>query len=294
MVRTRKGATVTRPILALWSDYSEAKGRWEDVDGGKLRVDSAEVLRGRAECPGDSQGTGALAEDGGQGDRERGSAGSVRRYVARRKTGQGEVFLPLYFGPGEEAQLDWGEATVIHNGVQRKVQLFCMKFCHSHVVFVRAYERANLESFLDGHVENLVKRSQRTFLTPLPEIPDLDTLNAKLAQDCLAERELAARQAKATERRLRQAGFPAAKDLADFDFTAAGLVNAYLEAREQRQVLRLEAHIARCQLLVVDELGYIPLDKLGAEHLFGFFSQCYERTSLKAKKGGAVPKTPTT
>jgi len=38
-----------------------------------------------------------------------------------------------------------------------------------------------------GHVENLVKRSQRTFLTPLPEVQDLDTLNAKLAQDCLAE-----------------------------------------------------------------------------------------------------------
>ncbi|MFH0980687.1 MAG: IS21 family transposase [Planctomycetota bacterium] len=178
-----------------------------------------------------------------------GSASSVRRYVAWRKTGQGEVFMPLYFGPGEEAQVDWGEATVIHNGVERKVQLFCMKLCHSHGVFVRAYERANLESFLDGHVrafaffggvpkriaydnlksavvwvgrgrqrrlnrrfmelrswylfdsrfcnvakgnekghvENLVKRSQRTFLTPLPEVQDLDTLNAKLAQDCLAE-----------------------------------------------------------------------------------------------------------
>ena len=63
-------------------------------------------------------------------------------------------------------------------------------------------------------------------------------------------------------------------------FTAAGLVNTYLEAREQRQVLRLEAQIGRCQLLVVDELGYLPLGKLGAEHLFGFFSQCYERTSL--------------
>ncbi len=33
-------------------------------------------------------------------------------------------------------------------------------------------------------------------------------------------------------------------------------------------------------LLVVDELGYISLDKVGAEHLFGCFSQCYERTSL--------------
>ena len=41
----------------------------------------------------------------------------------------------------------------------------------------------------------------------------------------LAERELAARQAKATERRLRQAGFPAAKDLAEFDFAAVPKLN---------------------------------------------------------------------
>jgi DNA replication protein DnaC len=63
-------------------------------------------------------------------------------------------------------------------------------------------------------------------------------------------------------------------------FTAAGLVNTYLEAREQRQLLRLEAQIGRCDLVVLDELGYIPLDKTGAAHLFGFFSHCYERTSL--------------
>lgn len=63
-------------------------------------------------------------------------------------------------------------------------------------------------------------------------------------------------------------------------FTAAGLVNTYLEAREERQVQRLESNIRRCDLIVVDELGYIPLDKIGAEHLFGFFSQCYEQVSL--------------
>jgi transposase len=89
-----------------------------------------------------------LREEHGYG----GSASSVRRYVASQRTNLGEVFLPLCFAPGEEAQVDWGEATVIENGVERKVQLFCMKFCHSHAVFVRAYERANLESFLDGHV----------------------------------------------------------------------------------------------------------------------------------------------
>ncbi len=63
-------------------------------------------------------------------------------------------------------------------------------------------------------------------------------------------------------------------------FTAAGLVNIYLEAREERKLLRLEANIRRSDLILIDELGYIPLDKVGAEHLFGFFSQCYEQVSL--------------
>ena len=63
-------------------------------------------------------------------------------------------------------------------------------------------------------------------------------------------------------------------------FTASGLVNTYIEAREERQVLRLEKQIRRNDLIVIDELGYIPLDRSGAEHLFGFFSQCYEQTSL--------------
>lgn len=62
--------------------------------------------------------------------------------------------------------------------------------------------------------------------------------------------------------------------------TASRLTNLYQEAREERQVLRLERQIQSCDLIVVDELGYLPLDRHGAEHLFGFFSQCYETTSL--------------
>jgi DNA replication protein DnaC len=153
----------------------------------------------------------------------------------------------------------------------------------------------------------------------------------------LTEREWLARQNKSINRRLRQAGFPGPKELADFDFlsvprlnkkrvldlakcafikersnvvllgapgvgkthlaialgreacrkgfrvkffTGSGLVNTYLEAREQKTILRLEAQIAKCDAVVIDELGYIPMDKVGAEHLFGFFSLCYERTSL--------------
>jgi len=63
-------------------------------------------------------------------------------------------------------------------------------------------------------------------------------------------------------------------------FTASRLVNTYIEARQERTILKLEKNIRRCDLIVVDELGYIPLDRMGSEHLFGFFSQCYEQTSL--------------
>ena len=63
-------------------------------------------------------------------------------------------------------------------------------------------------------------------------------------------------------------------------FTASQLVNTYIEARQERTILKLEKNIQRCDLIIIDELGYIPLDRIGAEHLFGFFSQCYERTSL--------------
>ena len=63
-------------------------------------------------------------------------------------------------------------------------------------------------------------------------------------------------------------------------FTASRLVNTYIEARQERMILKLEKSIRRCDMIVVDELGYIPLDRMGAEHLFGFFSQCYEQTSL--------------
>ena len=45
--------------------------------------------------------------------------------------------------------------------------------------------------------------------------------------------------------------------------------------------MNLDAIISRKpELVLVDELGYVPFDRMGAEHLFGFFSQCYEQTSL--------------
>ena len=77
---------------------------------------------------------------------------TVQRYVKEAANRRQEAFMPLEFEPGEEAQVDWHEGYVIDNGVERKVNFFCMKLCFSKAPFVYPYERANLESFLDGHV----------------------------------------------------------------------------------------------------------------------------------------------
>lgn len=182
-----------------------------------------------------------------------GSAAAVRRYIQAARQRAQEVFMPLAFEPGEEAQVDWHEGWVEENGIERQAQFFCMRLCYSKASFVWPYERANLESFLDGHVrafehfggvprrlaydnlksaviqvgrgrdrrlnkrfrelrswylfdtrfcnvargnekgnvENLVKRSERTYLTPMPAVGALAELGPKLLEDCQKDLDLA-------------------------------------------------------------------------------------------------------
>ncbi len=61
--------------------------------------------------------------------------------------------------------------------------------------------------------------------------------------------------------------------------TAAGLVNQLTEARDEKRLLRLQSGLAKLQLLIIDELGYVPLSQTGAELLFEVISQRYERGS---------------
>jgi DNA replication protein DnaC len=61
--------------------------------------------------------------------------------------------------------------------------------------------------------------------------------------------------------------------------TAVSLVNQLLEARDEKRLLRLQTQLAGCKLLIIDELGYVPLSSTGAELLFEVFSQRYERGS---------------
>jgi DNA replication protein DnaC len=153
----------------------------------------------------------------------------------------------------------------------------------------------------------------------------------------LCERELADREQRAYQRRLKAAKFPQLKSLDEFDFTAqpslkhalvlelarcefidrrecvilsggpgtgkthvalglaaaacqrgkkvrfyrvTELITAMLEAREERVLTRLRAQLARLDLLVLDEFGYVPASQVGAELLFDVISTAYEKTSV--------------
>ncbi|NIP14295.1 MAG: ATP-binding protein [Gammaproteobacteria bacterium] len=61
--------------------------------------------------------------------------------------------------------------------------------------------------------------------------------------------------------------------------TAATLVHELMEARDEKRLLRFQKQLARYHLLIIDELGFVPLSKTGAELLFEVFSQRYERGS---------------
>jgi DNA replication protein DnaC len=153
----------------------------------------------------------------------------------------------------------------------------------------------------------------------------------------LCERELADREQRACQRRLKAARFPQLKSLDEFDLTAqpslnralivelarceyidrresiillggpgtgkthvatglaavacqrgkrvrffrvTELLTQLLEAREERVLGRLRNQLARLDLLVLDEFGYVPASQSGAELLFDVLSTAYERTSV--------------
>jgi len=63
-------------------------------------------------------------------------------------------------------------------------------------------------------------------------------------------------------------------------FRVTEMATSLPEAREERQLTRLRSQLAKLDLLVLDELGYVPASQVGAELLFDVISTAYERSSV--------------
>lgn len=64
-----------------------------------------------------------------------------------------------------------------------------------------------------------------------------------------------------------------------FFIRAAALVQMLLEARDQQMLGRWQHRLHRVDLLILDELGFVPFDRAGGELLFNLLSERYERRS---------------
>jgi len=82
-----------------------------------------------------------------------GAESTVRRFVAQLTANhrQPEVYIPLEATWGQQAQNDWGQATVEIAGNTVVAHLFCSRLRASGVPFVWASPTEKLEAFLEGH-----------------------------------------------------------------------------------------------------------------------------------------------
>ena len=62
--------------------------------------------------------------------------------------------------------------------------------------------------------------------------------------------------------------------------TCYGLVNELIEARQERTLQRLIQRYVRYDLLILDELGYVPFSKEGSELLFQVLAERHEKGSV--------------
>lgn len=63
-------------------------------------------------------------------------------------------------------------------------------------------------------------------------------------------------------------------------WTAAGLVNELLQAQDEHRLHRFVSTALKLDLIVLDELGFIPFSASGAHALFTFCSEVYERLAM--------------
>ena len=63
-------------------------------------------------------------------------------------------------------------------------------------------------------------------------------------------------------------------------FRTAALVNKLSESKKNGTLSKLMKQILKADLIICDEWGYVPLDRIGAQLLFEIVSECYEKKSL--------------
>jgi len=133
--------------------YRLSKAKLSPVFGA-FRARADELLAENAHLPPKQQYTGHKIYELLQAEGYQGSEARVRLHLTQWNKAHHApaLFLPLEFDPGQDAQVDWGEAIAVIGGVRQTVQIFVMWLSYSRRRFVMAFPSQKQESFFFGHV----------------------------------------------------------------------------------------------------------------------------------------------
>ena len=199
----------------------------------------------------------------------RGGMTILRDYIRRIRPTKRPVYLKLHFAPGECAQVDWGAyGTVAVGNTRRRLSFFVMVLAFSRQLFV---EFPLLKS-LDDFQWNWPKKINR------PQIQNLFRLAFIATQTNVV---LIGNVGLGKTHLSIALGHAACLNGHSVLFTTAVDIINTLAAAQSAGRLKREFHrYLKPAVLIVDELGYLPIDKHGADLLFQIISQRYERAPM--------------
>ena len=158
------------------------------------------------------------------------------------------------------------------------------------------------EALIEAHLKTLKMPGIRGEYSQLARQARSDSWSYENYLRELLDTEISSREDRTAARRLHEARFPdvkvarpigtgethlaigldveaARKRFRVLFVKAADLVRQLLEARDDRMLGRLHVRLRRVDLLIVDELGFVPFDRVGGELLFNLIADRYERRS---------------
>jgi DNA replication protein DnaC len=167
----------------------------------------------------------------------------------------------------------------------------CLKTGSSYQTYLCQLSEQEVLSRLNRHVQVRIKKAQFPSLKTLDtfDFSNLPQLDKKRVMELLkgdyiekAENLLAIGNSGTGKTHLALAlGLQACQNGHSVLFkTAAQLVHELTEAHDAKKLLNLQRRMKGYKLLILDELGYVPFSKTGADLLFEVFSQRYEQGSL--------------
>ncbi len=157
--------------------------------------------------------------------------------------------------------------------------------------FLLDLTRAELQTRAESRLNRLIKESRFPLLKPmetfdLAAVPDLDIrLLRDLAGGGYIQEHrniiFLGRSGTGKTHMATALGIEACRQSLRTRFvTCYGLVNELIEARQERALQRLVQKYVRYDLLIMDEHGYVPFSKEGAELLFQVLAERHEKGSV--------------